>query len=81
LALNNREQIKKALNFDTLFNTKSSQNLFPLLGKYDQFIEYNVQKESYKGYPLKTVECGHVTGALSTKTLKEHITESLTEVR
>ena len=55
---------------------KLKENLFPLLGKYDQFIDYNVQKESYKGYPLKAMECGHVTGALSTKILKEHILES-----
>lgn len=75
LALNNSEIIKNVLNFDKLFKTKTSQNLFPLLGKYDQFIEYSVQQESYKGYPLKTVEFGHVTGALSTKILKEHIFE------
>ena len=77
LALNNPEQIRSVLNFDELFKTQNTNNLFPLLGKYDQFIEYDVQKESYKGYPLKTVECGHVTGAVSTKILGEHILEIL----
>lgn len=77
LALNNPEQIKSVLNFDELFKTKNSQNIFPLLCKYDQFIEYNVQRGSYKDYPLKTIEYGHVTGALSTEILKEHILEVL----
>ena len=77
LALENPEQIKKILNFNELFKTTNSPNLFPLLGKYDQFSEYNVQKESYLGYPLKTIKCGHVTGALNTKILKTHILEVL----
>lgn len=77
LALSNPEQIKRVLNFDGLFKTKNKQNLFPLLGMYDQFIEYNVQSKSYEGYPLKTIETGHVTGALSNKILKEHILEVL----
>ncbi len=76
-ALSNPEQIKKVLNFDGLFKTKNEQNLFPLLGVYDQFIEYNVQSKSYEGYPLKTIEKGHVTGALSSKILKNHILEVL----
>lgn len=77
LALNNPEKIKAVLNFDELFKTKNSRNIFPLLCKYDQFIEYGVQRESYKGYPLKTIEYGHVTGALSTEILKERILEVL----
>lgn len=75
LALNNPEQIKSVLNFDELFQTINSKNIFPLLCKYDQFIEYDVQQESYRDYPLKTIEYGHVTGALNTEILKEHILE------
>lgn len=77
LALSNPEQIRRVLNFDELFKTKSSQNIFPLLCKYDQFIEYHIQRESYKDYPLKTIKYGHITGSLSTEILKEHILEVL----
>jgi hypothetical protein len=77
LALNNPEQIRSILNFDELFQRQDANNLFPLLGRYDQFIEHKVQKESYKGYPLKTIECGHVTGAINSGVLREHILQTL----
>jgi len=77
LALNNPDQIKSVLNFDELFQTIKTRNIFPLLCKYDQFIEYNVQQESFRDYPLKTIEYGHVTGSLNTEKLKEHILEVL----
>jgi len=77
LALNNPEQIRSVLNFDKIFQKQDTNNLFPLLGRYDQFIEYKVQKKSYKGYSLKTIKCGHVTGAVSAKILGEHILETL----
>lgn len=77
LALYNPVKIKDVLNFDDLFKTQKRQNIFPLLCKYDQFIEYNIQRESYKDYPLKTIEYGHVTGALSTEIHKDHILEVL----
>lgn len=73
LALHNPEQLRNLLNFDMLFKTRDSQNLFPLLARYDQFIEYGVQQKSYIAYPLKTIDCGHVTGAMNSKLLKEHI--------
>jgi hypothetical protein len=77
LALCNPDQIKRMLNFDELFKTKNSQNIFPLLCKYDQFIEYNIQQESYKDYPLKTINYGHISGSLCTEILREHILEVL----
>lgn len=80
VALNKPEEIRKVLNFDEVFKSRNTQNIFPLLSRFDQFIEYNVQLDSYNSYnsyPLNTIECGHVTGALSTKLLKEHILEVL----
>lgn len=73
LALENPDIIRRLLNFDKLFERHNTQNVFPLLSKFDQFIEYDVQKETYKGYPLKTIECGHVTGALNTNELRNHL--------
>ena len=73
LAFENPEIIRTLLNFDKLFKRHYTQNVFPLLSKFDQFIEYDVQKETYDGYPLKTIDCGHVSGALSTDELRDHL--------
>lgn len=73
LALNSPEVIRKTLNFNSLFGKQNTPNVFPLLARYDQFIEYEVQKESYKDYPLKTIENGHITGALNTRELRNHL--------
>jgi len=73
IALENPEKIRNLLNFNKLFKRHNTQNIYPLLSRYDQFIEYDVQKETYKGYPLKTIESGHVTGALNTNELRKHL--------
>jgi len=73
IALDNPEEIRRILNFDYVFRRRNSQNVFPLLSKYDQFIEYDEQKESYNGCLLKTIECGHVTGAINSKELRKHL--------
>jgi hypothetical protein len=80
IALNNPEDIRRVLNFDDVFKRRDTQNLFPLLSKYDQFIEYDVQKESYNGYPLKTIERGHVTGAISAAEHRSHLLSVLKSV-
>jgi hypothetical protein len=76
-ALKNPDALRKVLNFDDDFKKVTTSNVFPLLGRYDQFIEYDVQKESYAGHPVKVIEKGHVTGALNTKALRNHILEVL----
>lgn len=73
MALNNPEEIRKVLNFNKVFEKQNTPNVFPLLARYDQFIEYDVQGESFSGYPLKTIENGHVTGAINSKELRKHL--------
>lgn len=73
IALENPEKVRELLNFDKTFKRHNTQNIYPLLSKYDQFIEYDAQKETYKGYPLKTIEYGHVTGALKTNEIENHL--------
>lgn len=80
IALDNPEEIRRILNFDDVFKRRNSQNVFPLLSKYDQFIEYDVQSESYTDFPLKTIEYGHVTGAINSKGLRNHIVSVLKSV-
>jgi hypothetical protein len=73
LALKNSGILREKLNFNNLFSSINTPNIFPLLAKYDQYIEFEVQKESYNGFPLKVVDNGHVTGALNVSALRSHI--------
>jgi len=72
-ALKSPGALRKVLNFDDAFKKVTTPNVFPLLGRYDQFIEYDVQKESYTGYPVEVIEKGHVTAAISTNELRNHV--------
>jgi hypothetical protein len=81
LALENTEIIREKLNFNTLFSLIHTPNIYPLLARFDQYIEFEVQKDSYNGYPLKVIDNGHVTGALNTKALRAHILKVMEEAR
>lgn len=73
MALNNPDEIRRVLNFNNVFEKQNTPNVFPLLARHDQFIEYDVQKESYNDFSIKTIENGHVTGALNAKELRKHL--------
>lgn len=80
LARNNPEVIRGTLNFEEDFARVSDDNLFPLLGRYDQFIQYEVQKPCYSDhYPLNVLDKGHVTSLLAAKKLYAHITGNLNQ--
>ncbi len=72
-ALGEAGQIRELLNFDRAFSRVKAGNVYPLLAKYDQFIEYPVQVKSYGGVDVRTIENGHVTAALNSKDLRNHI--------
>lgn len=73
----NPQTIRRLLNFSEDFAKVTDRNVFPLLGLYDQFIEYDVQKESYNGHQIQTLKKGHVTAALDSAGLREHIRQSI----
>ncbi len=72
-ALAHADRIRELLNFDAAFSAVETKNVFPLLGKYDRFIEYHVQRESYNGFEVQTIEAGHVTAAISANELRAHV--------
>ncbi|HDP99832.1 MAG TPA: hypothetical protein ENN22_11705 [bacterium] len=76
-ALENPEVIRRRLNFHTAFANVTESKVFPLLATYDQFIAYEVQKASYERHPIKTIEAGHVTGALKADLLRAHVMAQL----
>ncbi|TVR70665.1 MAG: hypothetical protein EA408_10650 [Marinilabiliales bacterium] len=71
------DKIRQLLNFHEDFSKVRTRNVIPLLATYDRYIEYDVQKNSYEGHPVRTIENGHVTGALNTVALRDHILEAL----
>jgi hypothetical protein len=75
--LKNPERVREKLNFLNTFRKVTSSNLFPLLARHDQYIEYYVQKPAYNGFPLRTIDTGHITGAMQSYLSREHILEVL----
>ena len=76
-ALDHPETLRDLLNFNREFDSVTSANVHPLLARYDRFIEYEVQAKSYGNHPIRTIDFGHVTGALQAKVLREHILDVL----
>ncbi len=68
-----REIVNEKLNFEKDFRGVNSDNVFPLLARYDQLFRYERQKESYGGHPVTVLDKGHWTAAFSSKQLRQHI--------
>ena len=73
IARENPAKIREILNFEEDFQKIKDDNVFPLLGQYDQFIQYERQRKSYKTDNIKVLKTGHVTSFLSGKELRNHI--------
>jgi len=81
LARNNPQQIKNTLNFENAFRKVSDDNVFPLLGRYDQYIQYTRQKEAYRQDRINILNTGHVTSFLAGKNLRAHILNQLSPAK
>ncbi len=75
--LKNPEAVRQKLNFFQKFRQVTTSNLYPMLARHDQYIEYYVQKPVYNGFPLRTIDTGHVTGTMRAYHSREHILEVL----
>ena len=73
LAKENPDQVRKILNFDDDFAKVDNGNVFPLLGRYDQIIKFERQKQCYDERLITVLERGHITGALTYEKLHHHI--------
>lgn len=69
----NPEKMKDIMNFEKLFMKIPDKNIFPLLGRYDQFVELSVHSRCYEGHTVNIADLGHVTTAYCTQTMREHI--------
>lgn len=73
IVFEHRGTVNDVLDFERDFKGISSDNVFPLLARYDQLFRYERQKESYDGHPVTVLDKGHWTAALSSKLLRQHI--------
>ncbi len=69
--------IKQALNFTHEFAQIKDNNVFPLMARFDQIIEYDVQKQCYDEKIVTVIDKGHITGALASDKLRAHILAQL----
>ncbi|WP_313690265.1 hypothetical protein [Halobellus marinus] len=67
------DHLREVLGFEEEFRAVESANCAPLLARYDRIIEYDSQRPSYAGMSLAVLNRGHVTGALATAPLREHV--------
>lgn len=76
-AQENPERLRQILNFEDDFQKVKEDNVFPLLARYDQIIQYERQKVCYVNHPINIQEKGHITGALASNVLREHILKNM----
>jgi hypothetical protein len=81
IARENPEKIKETLNFEEDFQKVKDDNVFPLLGQYDQYIQYERQRKSYNRDNVMVLKTGHVTSFLSTQELRKHIISVMQKIK
>ena len=73
-------QIRNALRFLEDYQQVDHSNLFPLLGRYDQYILYDTQQQAYgPDVSITTLDKSHVTGALAYVDLSSHLQQVLNQ--
>ncbi len=71
------ELVRELLNFEADYQKVKTDNVFPLLARYDQYIVFERQRECYENRPVRVMERGHITAALSSALLRQHIIDVL----
>jgi hypothetical protein len=80
-ALTNPEVLRNVLDFGDDFADVNSDDCDPLLARYDRIIEFERQRSAYEGFDVTILEKGHITGSLATDALRNHIQQSISEMR
>lgn len=76
-ARDNPKVLRQALNFETAFQSRDSQSVFPLLARHDQYALFERQRRIYADAQLSVLEKGHITGSMDTRSLREHLLRGL----
>lgn len=75
-ALARPDHLRDRLDFDEAFGTADAP-CDPLLARHDRIVEFDVQRPAFEGHDLAVLEKSHVTGALATNQLREHVLASV----
>lgn len=73
----NAGKLRDALNFEDDLKDRDQKNLFPLMGKYDQIIKYDIQSLDFNPKQVTIIPFGHAMGATKFKLLRQYILEGL----
>lgn len=73
-------KLREVLDFGADFRAVDANDCTPLLGRYDRVFEYDRQRPTYDGMSLAVLDRGHVTGALATTALREHVLGAVSDV-
>ena len=71
------KELEETLDFEKDMKRKDQHKLYPMLGKQDQIVRFQVQKNSYPSAEIRVVPYGHATGSLRFGMLREYILEGL----
>ncbi|MFB6155382.1 MAG: hypothetical protein ABEJ22_05765, partial [Haloferacaceae archaeon] len=69
--------VRRALDFESVYETADGGRVSALLGRYDQYVEFDRQRRCYADADLAATPKGHVTGALAARRLREHVLGAL----
>ena len=72
-----QDDVRRVLNFERAFAAVAADDVFPLLGRHDQYVRYAVQKRSYGARHVATLDKGHVTLLASAGELRAHLLAAL----
>lgn len=76
-ALNNPDQLRSVLNFEEAYSQINLDNVYPLLARHDQIIQFERQKGCYRDHPILVLEKGHTTASLAFGRLRQHVVDVL----
>lgn len=70
-------RFREALNFEKDFTARGSENVYPVMARFDQFIRFERQAGIYRADQMTVLERSHTTGAVAYARLAEHLTRRL----
>ena len=76
---NQPAKLESVLNFGDAFSRVPHTNVFPVLGRYDRYIDFETQKSCYGHQSILVLDKGHVGAALSPRTLRAHVMQHLVQ--
>ncbi len=78
LAQEHPDTLREILDFGDAYASATAESR-PMLGRYDRIIELEVQQSAFADEDLSVIDYGHVTGALQSQRLRDHVVEAMVE--